>query len=135
MNAHSDATLASILVVENHAPLRRSIVAWLGNRFPATRIRDVESGEEAVDHARRSHPDIVLMDIHLPGFDGFEAARRIKALVPATAVVMLSIHDTPYHRLAAIRSGATDYLAKPDIETKLAATVERLLRSRPGARS
>ena len=133
--ASSGATRSSILVVEDHGPLRLSVVTWLRHRFPATHVRGVGSGEQAIDQIRLAIPDIVLMDVNLPGIDGFEAVRRMKVQAPGTAVVMLSAHDTPHHRLAAEHAGAADYVAKPDMEKQLEATVERLLRSRPGTRS
>src|SRR5438552_14298034 len=53
----------------------------------------------------------------LPGIDGLEAPRRIKGQAPKTAVVILTTHDTPRHRLAAAQAGAAGYIAKPDMET------------------
>ena len=70
------------------------------------------------------------MDINLPGIDGLEATRRIKGQAPKTAVVILTTHDTPRHRLAAAQAGAAGYIAKPDMETLFEATVECLLESR-----
>jgi DNA-binding NarL/FixJ family response regulator len=68
------------------------------------------------------------MDIELPGIDGFEATSRIRAQAPETAVVMLTTHDTPQHRLAATNAGAVGYVAKHEMETRLEATVQDLLR-------
>ncbi|HEY6242155.1 MAG TPA: response regulator transcription factor [Burkholderiales bacterium] len=129
MNELPRATRPSILVVEDHQSLRVSVVTWLQYCFPGSLVQGVESGEEALEHARAC-PDVVLMDINLPGIDGIEATRRIKAQAPKTAVVMLTSHDTPYHRLAATMAGAVGYVVKRDMETQLEATVEGLLRSR-----
>jgi DNA-binding NarL/FixJ family response regulator len=120
----------SILVVEDFRSLRLSVVEWLKCRFPWCVIHGVESGEEALKHASAFRTDVVLMDINLPGMNGLEAASRMKAQVPETAVVMLSAHDTPYHRLAARNAGAAGYLAKKDMEMQLESTVEGLLKSR-----
>ena len=105
-------------------------MTWLQYRFPGSLIQGVESGEEALEHARVARPNVVLMDINLPGIDGLEATRRIKAQAPKTAVVMLTTHDTPRHRLAAAKAGASGYISKRDMETLLEATVECLLQSR-----
>jgi len=123
-------TPASILVVEDFALLRSSVVQWLQNRFPGCLVHGVDSGERALEHARSARPDIVLMDINLPGIDGIEATCRIKAEAPETAVVMLTIHDTPQHRAAAADAGAAGYLPKSEMEAKLESTVESLLKSR-----
>ena len=124
------ATRPSILVVEDHRSLRLSIVTWLQYRFPGSLVQGVGSGEEALASARNAHLDVVLMDFNLPGIDGLEATCRLKAQAPKTAVVMLTTHDSPRHRLAAAQAGAAGYIAKRDMETLLEATVECLLQSR-----
>jgi DNA-binding NarL/FixJ family response regulator len=130
MNGSPHAARPSILVVEDHRSLRLSIVTWLQCRFPGSLVQGVGSGEEALAHARNARADIVLMDVNLPGIDGIEATCRLKAQAPKTAVVMLTTHDSPRHRLAAAQAGAAGYIAKRDMETLLEATVECLLQSR-----
>ena len=117
-----------ILVVDDHEPLRRSIVTWLQSRFPGCRVAGVETAEEAL--ALPERPDIVLMDINLHGVDGLEAASRMKALQPQTQIVMLTMHDTPHHRRAAADAGATGFISKRDLETQLEPAVASLLRDR-----
>lgn len=118
----------SILVVDDHEPLRRSIVTWLESRFPGCRVFGVETAEEAL--ALPDRPDIVLMDINLHGLDGLEAATRLKALAPETQIVMLTMHDTPHHRRAAADAGATGFISKRDLETQLEPAVASLLQER-----
>jgi DNA-binding NarL/FixJ family response regulator len=130
MNGSPHTARPSILVVEDHRSLRLSIVTWLQFRFPGSLVQGVESGEEALLHARNARPDVVLMDINLPGIDGLEATCRMKAQSPKTAVVILTMNDTPRHRLEAAQAGAAGYIAKRDMETLLEATVECLLQSR-----
>jgi len=130
MNGSPHAARPSILVVEDHRSLRLSIVTWLQCRFPGSLVQGVGSGEEALASARNAHLDVVLMDFNLPGIDGIEATCRLKAQAPKTAVVMLTTHDSPRHRLAAAQAGAAEYIAKRDMETLLEATVECLLQSR-----
>jgi DNA-binding NarL/FixJ family response regulator len=130
MNAISrnGARPPAILVVEDFEPLRLSVITWLKFWFPGCDVRGVVSGEEAIEHVRASRPDVVLMDIELPGIDGLEATSRIMVQAPETAVVMLTTHDTPQHRLAATNAGAVGYVAKHEMETRLKATVQDLLR-------
>ena len=127
MNGSPHAVRPTILVVEDHRSLRLSVVTWLQYRFPGSLVQGVESGEEALARARAARPDVVLMDVNLPGIDGLEATRRIKEEAPKTAVVMRTTHDTPRHRLAAAKAGASGYITKRDMETLLEATVECLL--------
>jgi len=135
MNAAPAKPRPSILVVEDFAMLRSSVMLWLEQRFPWCCIHGVESGEEALEHARAKRPDLVLMDLDLPGINGFEATSRMKLHAPEAAVVMLTMHDTPGHRLAAADAGAVGYIAKLDMEEQLEGTVQRLLVSRAGASS
>src|SRR5436309_5938312 len=126
----SGSTRPSILVVEDHRSLRLSLVIWLQCLFPGSLVEGVRSGEEALAHAGNARPDVVLMDINLPGIDGIEASYRMKALAQTTAGVVLSTHDAPHHRLVAEKAGAAGYIAKADMEKQLEPTVRGLLRSR-----
>jgi two-component system NarL family response regulator len=134
MNATTDSrpTRPSILVVEDFQLLRASVMQWLQMRYPGCLIHGVESAEEALAHIRGSRVDIVLMDIDLPGMSGLEAVSRIKEHSPGTAVVMLTMHDSPVHRLAAANAGAVGYVAKVEMEDHLEAVVDALLRTRSG---
>ena len=130
IDAASGSTRPSILVVEDHRSLRLSLVIWLQCLFPGSLVQGVRSGEEALAHAGNAPPDVVLMDINLPGIDGIEATYRLKALAQTTDVVVLSAHDTPHHRLVAEKAGAAGYIAKADMEKQLEPTIRELLRSR-----
>ena len=123
-------TRPSILVVEDFALLRSSVMQWLKVRFPGFHVKGVGSAEEALEHARISRPDVVLMDIDLPGINGLEATSLFRVRSPATAVVMLTMHDTPSHRQAAAAAGAAAYIAKAELEERLGAALEDLLGER-----
>lgn len=123
-------TRPSILVVEDFGTLRTSVMHWLRVRFPAFHISGVGTGEEALEHARVSRPDVVLMDIDLPGISGLEATSLFRVRSPETAVVMLTMHDTPAHRHAAAAAGASAYITKAELEDKLGQTLEDLLGAR-----
>jgi DNA-binding NarL/FixJ family response regulator len=129
---HSRPSRPSILVVEDFPLLRSSVIQWLQMRFPECAIHGVGTAEEAREHTRASPAAVVLMDIDLPGMNGLEAVSRMKEQSPQTAVVMLTMHDTPGHRHAAVNAGAVGYVAKIDMEDHLGAMVEGLLRSRSG---
>jgi DNA-binding NarL/FixJ family response regulator len=128
-------TRPSILVVEDFQLLRSSVMQWLRIRFPGIHINGVGTAEEALEHARISRPDVVLMDIDLPGINGFEATSLLRVRAPQTAVVMLTMHDTPSHRHAAASAGAAAFVAKADLEDQLGSTLEVLLGSRAGKAS
>ena len=133
VNSPQPGKPCSILVVDDHEPLRRSVVTWLEFRFPCCSVIGVESAEEAL--ALSEQVDIVLMDINLRGIDGIEATSLMKAIAPETSVIMLTMHDTPIHRRAAQKAGASAYIAKRDLESQLEPTVGELIRERGRAKS
>ena len=110
----SDQTV-SVMIVDDQPPFRdvaRTVVAVT----PGFQVADeAGSGELAIERARAVRPDLVLMDINLPGISGFEASRRIRAGLPGTVVVLLSSYtraDLPAH---ANTCGAARYVHKEDI--------------------
>ena len=95
-------------------------------------VGQVETGEESVLAAGRLHPDLVLMDVHLPGIDGLEASRRIRAADPRVAVLLLSTYDPEEFSTRIVGSGAIGFISKatfgPDVlmETWARSTRDRL---------
>jgi len=75
-------------------------------------IGETETGEESVVAAGRLHPDLVLMDVHLPGIDGVEASRRIRAAYPKVAVLLLSTYDREEFAVRIAESGAVAFISK-----------------------
>lgn len=75
-------------------------------------VGEAETGEESVVAAGRLHPDLVLMDVHLPGIDGLEASRRIRAADPKVAVLLLSTYDPEDFAARIAGSGAVAFIPK-----------------------
>jgi DNA-binding NarL/FixJ family response regulator len=117
----------NILIVEDHEGVRRSLREWLELSFPHYQLLEAASGEEAVKVAQASSPCLVIMDIGLPGINGIEATQGIKAALPDTHVVMLTIYDDEAHRADATAAGASAYVRKRKVQTELLPVVTRLL--------
>lgn len=101
-----------VLVVDDH-PLARQGIAILLEEDPIFEIvGEAGDGEDAIRMARELQPDLVLMDIHLPGCDGFVATQRIKAEHPAVRIVMVTVSDDVQNLFEAIKNGAQGYLLK-----------------------
>ena len=75
-------------------------------------VGEAQNGQEAVQQAQVLHPDVILMDLEMPVMDGFEATRRIKAELPLTRVIILSIHAEPEEKERARAAGADDFIIK-----------------------
>lgn len=102
--------------------------------FAGFRCIQCESAEQGIAEAKAKQPALILMDASMPGMDGWQATRHLKA-DPATAkipVVMLTAHAFAEHRLKAEAVGADGFLAKPILPDKLADEVRRLLDKHPG---
>ena len=101
-----------VLVADDQAPFRKAAAAVLHHLPDFELIGEARSGEEAVGAAAASEPDLVLMDVHMEGVDGFEATRRIVASRPATVVILLSSYRTEDVEAAAAEAGALAFLPK-----------------------
>ena len=117
----------SILVVDDSELVRSSLLAWLGTAFPGFRLLAASDGEEAVALACANRPRLVLMDVRMEKMSGIEAARRIRAGIPQTRVVMLSMHDASEYRAGAAEAGAAGYVLKSRAHRELIPLMESLL--------
>ncbi len=119
---------ARVLVVDDVPPNVKLLEAKLTSEY--FDVLTAYSGPEALDVTSREHPDIILLDVMMPGMDGFEVCRRIKA-DPVTAhipVVMVTALDQPSDRVAGLEAGADDFLTKPVQDMALFARVRSLVR-------
>lgn len=117
----------TILIVEDHAEVRTSLLEWLGGFFSEYRFLEARSGEEALIQAEAHKPEIVLMDIGLPGINGIEATRRIKKTWPMTQVLILTVHEDVRYQKEADLAGAIGYLPKRQMYSNLVPLLERMV--------
>jgi len=101
-----------VLVADDHALFRKGVVTLLRDADGFTVVGEARDGREAVAKAQALAPAVVLMDIYMPGMDGLEAARRIKATAPATKIVMLTVSEEDQSLFDAVKAGAQGYLLK-----------------------
>jgi NarL family two-component system response regulator LiaR len=101
-----------LLLVDDHAIIRQGIKALLRARPEIEVVGEAGSGEEGVALCEQHAPDVVLLDLVMPGIGGVEAARRIKLVSPRTHVIVLTSYHEDEHILPAIRAGALSYLLK-----------------------
>jgi len=101
-----------ILLVDDHVLFRKGLARLLDAQPDFEVVGEAADGLEAVEQARALRPDLVLMDLRMPGCDGLAATRRIKGELPAVQVVMLSVSEDEHDFFEAIRSGADGYLVK-----------------------
>ncbi|MBV8724197.1 MAG: response regulator transcription factor [Candidatus Eremiobacteraeota bacterium] len=115
-----------VLVVEDHAPVAEAIRQMLETRRYAANV--VGDGEAGLDHLLRRCYDAAVVDVGLPGMDGFALARAARAEGVQTPILMLTARDAVEDRVAGLNCGADDYLAKPFAEEELIARISAILR-------
>lgn len=120
---------ARILVIDDD-PKIRSVVRR-GLVYEGFRVTDAGTGEEGLDKARDQTPDLVVLDVMLPGIDGLEVCRRLRGAGDEVAILMLTARDEVKDRVEGLETGADDYLVKPFSFEELLARVRALLRRRP----
>ncbi|WP_243060795.1 response regulator transcription factor [Nocardioides sp. SR21] len=101
-----------VLVVDDHPMFREGLIAVVDSLPWAAVVGEAGDGEAAVAEALRTRPDVVLMDLQMPGTNGLEATRRLTAELPGTAVVVLTMVENDEAVAAALRAGARGYLVK-----------------------
>lgn len=101
-----------ILLVDDHKIMRDGIKAILQRNSEFSVIGEAENGTDAVQICRKAHPDVVLMDIGLPGLNGIEATTEILRHCPETKIIILSMYDDEHSVVSAIRSGARAFVLK-----------------------
>jgi len=120
--------MVTVLLVDDHAVVRAGLRALLEGSGGVAVVGEASSGEEAVTKARELEPDIVIMDLAMPGMDGIQATRRIAALGIETKVLVLTIHDEDEFLLPTLDAGAAGFLNKSAADTDLMGAVEAVAR-------
>jgi two-component system response regulator MprA len=114
-----------ILVVDDDPNIVKVVQRGLG--FEGYRVQVAVSGEDALVAARENEPDLIILDLMLPGVDGIEVCRRLRGGLN-TPILMLTARDAVRDKIAGLEAGADDYLAKPFVFDELVARVRALLR-------
>jgi len=105
-------TVVRVLLVDDHEPSLRAITALVEETAGFEVVGHAMTGEDALDLASMLLPDLVLLDVNLPGIDGPETARRLRTRQPAVVVLLLSTYDEEAGASLAAESGAAGYVTK-----------------------
>ncbi len=119
------ANPVTILIVDDHEVVRNGIRAYLDTLKEFQVVGEAASGEEAIKLVKELIPDVVLMDLIMPGMDGIESTREVKKISPRTQVVVLTSYHEDEHIFPALKAGAISYVLKDMKMEKLAETIQR----------
>jgi two-component system nitrogen regulation response regulator NtrX len=120
--------VARLLIVDDEKSIRDALVQVF--EYEGHQVRGAEDGMDALKSAKEFHPDIVFLDVKMPGMDGIEVLRALREHDPSTLVVMISGHGTIDTAVEATRQGAYDFLEKPLDTDRLLVTLARALELR-----
>jgi DNA-binding NarL/FixJ family response regulator len=110
--AESSKSLTRILIADDHPVVREGLVAILSTQADFEVVAEAASGEEAIRLVRTAQPDILLLDLEMPGMDGVQVIQRIKADYPNLPAIVFTAFDTDERILGAVKAGAMGYLLK-----------------------
>ena len=117
-----------LLLADDHAVVRSGLRMLLEAQPDMTIIGEAETGQEAIRRVAELSPDVVLMDIEMPGMNGIEATRRIKADAPAAAVLALTMYEDDQYFFEMLRAGASGYVPKRAAPDELVSAIRAVSR-------
>jgi NarL family two-component system response regulator LiaR len=115
----------TVMIIDDHEMVRKGAKGYLEAQPEIAVIAEAESGEEAVRLAREYIPDVVLMDLVMPGMDGVEATRKVKDISPRTQIIILTSFHEDEHIFPALQAGAISYLLKDVKARELVEAIQR----------
>lgn len=115
-----------VLVVDDHAVVRSGLRLLLGQETDIECVGEAGNADEAVHEARRLKPDVILLDVVMPGTSGIEAAPALRQAAPDTKLLVLSMQDDPSYVREAFAAGASGYVLKEAADTEVVAAVREV---------
>jgi DNA-binding NarL/FixJ family response regulator len=115
-----------ILLADDHTIVRQGLVSILKAVEDFEVVAEAADGNEAVDKALQTRPDVVVLDVTMPRLNGLEAARRIRKALPESRILVLTMHDDQEYVLKMVRAGASGYLVKDGAASELVTAIRAL---------
>ncbi|MFN2233200.1 MAG: response regulator [Anaerolineales bacterium] len=115
----------TVMIVDDHEMVRKGAKGYLEAQPEIKVVAEAESGEQAVRLSRDFIPDVVLMDLVMPGMDGVEATRKVKDISPRTQIIILTSYHEDQHIFPALQAGAISYLLKDVKARELVEAIQR----------
>ena len=115
-----------LMLVDDHEVVRVGLKNFLLTQEDFEVVAEAGDGEEAVNRALTTHPDVILMDITMPGVDGLEATRRLRVLCPKCLILALTVHDDKQYLMEMLSAGASGYITKQAAGDDLIAAIHTI---------
>jgi DNA-binding NarL/FixJ family response regulator len=124
----------NILITDDHANVRRGLRELLFDAFPSAYFSEATNGDEMLAQLVISQPDVLLLDINMPGRCGFEVLKDVKQFYPLLPVIMVSVQPESQYALRCLRAGATEYVNKDSASEELIPAIRKIMDSRTDPR-
>src|SRR5919107_5069061 len=118
---------ARIVIADDHGLVRQGFRGMLAREEGLEVVGEAEDGREAVEACSRLQPDLILMDVRMPGMDGLSATREIKQSHPKTIVLVVTMHENPDYLLEAVKAGAAGHVLKGSPKHQVISSIRRAL--------
>ena len=116
-----------IALCEDHTDYRESLVQYIHNRKGYTLVTALTNAQHILEEVARTRPNVILMDINLPGIDGIKATQQVKQAFPEVQVLMLTVYEEEERIFQAILAGATGYLLKKTVPQKILEAIDEVM--------
>ncbi len=126
----SDTSAIRILVVDDHPVLRAGVTAMLGNHDDMAVVGEASDGAEALAQFRALRPDVVVMDLQMPGMNGVDATTAIRSEAPSAKILVLTTYAGDVQAVRALRAGATGYLLKNSLRAQMVDAIRTVHRGK-----
>jgi DNA-binding NarL/FixJ family response regulator len=123
---NADKTM-NILIADDHANVRRGLREILDDAFSGNHFSEAANGDEVLAQLEISQPDVLLLDINMPGRSGFEVLKEVKSIYLHLPVVMVSVQSESQYALRCLRAGASEYVNKNSASEELVPAIRKIL--------
>ena len=117
----------NILITDDHANVRRALKELLVDEFPDAHFTEASNGDEALALLFGAQPDVMLLDINMPGRSGFEVLKDVNHIYPSLPVIMVSVQSESQYALRCLRAGAAEYINKNSASEELVPAVMKIM--------
>ena len=120
-------TTMNILIADDHENVRRGLREILVDAFSGSNFSEAVDGDQVLTQLIKSHHDLLLLDINMPGRNGLEVLKDVKATYPLLPVIMVSVQPESQYALRCLRAGATAYINKDRASEDLAPAIRKIM--------
>ena len=121
--------IKNVFIVDDDPEFRRFLREFLSDQAGLKIVGEAADGKQALEKVKKIKPDLVLLDIRMPGMDGFSASRLLKRIMPDLQIIIMTIFDNPKYQESAVENGAFGYIVKSNLTRDLMPAIRAALKN------